>query len=121
MTPIVVVATLAAGALGAVARAWLSGRVQRHWHRRGAGTATVNLLGAFLLGLWSAHGAALGPNWTTLVGIGFLGAFTTFSTWMVELGFAWRSGRRGLAFLEALALLAAGLAAAYAGLLTGAR
>lgn len=46
------------------------------------GTLTVNLLGSFLLG-WIA-GAELAPNLALLLGTGFMGAFTTFSTLKVE-------------------------------------
>jgi fluoride exporter len=112
-------ATMAAGALGAVARAWLSGWAQRRWRRHGAGTTIVNLVGAFALGLWWAHGAAFGSAATTLVGVGFLGAFTTFSTWLAEVGATWRSGRRAPALLEAVATLFVGVAAAYLGMITG--
>jgi CrcB protein len=46
------------------------------------GTLAVNLAGAFLLGLLAGgddpHSAL------NLAGIGFLGGFTTFSTWMIE-------------------------------------
>ena len=46
------------------------------------GTLAVNLSGAFALG--AVTGAALGDDATRLLGTGFLGAYTTFSTWMLE-------------------------------------
>jgi len=45
-------------------------------------TLTVNLLGSFLLGL--CIGAGLDNSWRLLLGTGFLGAFTTFSTFKLE-------------------------------------
>jgi CrcB protein len=46
------------------------------------GTLTVNLTGATLLGLIS--GLALHPDVFLLAGTAFVGAYTTFSTWMFE-------------------------------------
>ena len=45
-------------------------------------TLLVNLLGAFLLGLILGHG--MGQTWKLLLGTGFMGAFTTFSTFKLE-------------------------------------
>lgn len=89
MTMLVV---LLAGAVGAWARYEVSGWVQvRTSPTWPWGTAVVNLTGtALLAGLIVAHQAGLvGPGWVTVAGTGFCGAFTTFSTWMVE---AVRSG-----------------------------
>lgn len=46
------------------------------------GTFIVNIAGSFLLGL--LFGAGAKTDFTELAGIGFLGGFTTFSTWMYE-------------------------------------
>jgi fluoride exporter len=105
---------VAAGALGAVARVWVSGAVQRRWPRRGAGTLAVNLSGAFALGLWLGLSAGSAAG-IAVVGTGFLGAFTTFSTWMAEAAVSWREGRRGRVALSIGGTLAAGVAAALAG------
>ncbi|PKR86630.1 fluoride efflux transporter CrcB [Heyndrickxia camelliae] len=45
-------------------------------------TLIVNLLGSFLLGV--IIGANLDRTWALLVGTGFMGAFTTFSTFKLE-------------------------------------
>ncbi len=78
----IVIVTLA-GAAGAACRYWLSGLIQ---HRSGGvvpvGTMAVNLLGAFALGLIVGVGNA--DAVPTLASAGFLGGFTTFSTWMAE-------------------------------------
>ena len=46
------------------------------------GTFLINIIGAFLLGI--AVSAGLGTSLSLLVAQGFLGAFTTFSTFMFE-------------------------------------
>jgi fluoride exporter len=46
------------------------------------GTLVVNLTGAVLLGFFGA--LALSPHTALIVGTGFVGAYTTFSTWMFE-------------------------------------
>lgn len=57
-------------------------------------TLTVNLAGSFLLGL--LYGLTLNLHLTALLGTGFLGAFTTFSTFQYEIVqirrlYKWRS------------------------------
>lgn len=77
-----------AGAAGTLARYALSGTVQRvlgagfPW-----GTLSVNLLGCFLAGLfWSVSEYRLNVSGETriIVLMGFMGAFTTFSAFMLE-------------------------------------
>ena len=83
-----IVLLAAAGAVGTLARYWLSGAVQRissttfPW-----GTLAVNGLGCFLFGLvWAlADERLLISGHTRLILlVGFMGAFTTFSTYMFE-------------------------------------
>jgi len=106
------VAVVGAGALGALARAAVSRAVQARWPRRGAGTLVVNVLGAAALGAWLGAGARLDGALLAIVGTGFLGAFTTFSTWMAEVAERWRAGARAWALLEACLTLLAGTALA---------
>ncbi len=113
MTLATFVAVLAAGAAGGVARAWASWAVARVVARAGAGTFVINLVGAFLAGVVAGSGAASGV--ATIAAVGFLGAFTTFSTWMVELHGRWRSGERAGVAFEAIGTLAAGAALAALG------
>jgi CrcB protein len=118
VTPAVFLALVAAGALGAVARAWVAASVLRRWPRRGLGTLVVNLTGAFFLGLWAGL-PHLPAAWLEVAGTGFLGAFTTFSTWMLEAAAAWREGRRGAVVVELAATLVLGVAAAALGFALG--
>lgn len=76
------------GAAGALARyligGWIAGRmgISFPW-----GTTFINVTGSFLLGLLGvlAYERLLVPPETlTLLGVGFLGSYTTFSTWQYE-------------------------------------
>ena len=71
------------GGLGAVARFMVDRAVSRR--TRGSfpyGTLVVNISGAVLLGFLS--GLVLSHEVAMLAGTAFLGAYTTFSTWMLE-------------------------------------
>ncbi len=83
----IALAVAGAGALGAPCRYLLEAAISRRiGHEFPWGTTVVNLLGALLLGLLAGfrefHG--LHTDLATVAGVGFLGAFTTFSTFAVE-------------------------------------
>jgi len=82
------------------------------------GTATVNVLGAVLLGILAGSGATGGGF---DVAAGFLAGFTTFSTWMIETVHLWLEGTGGRrrAAVNAVGMLAAALAAAAVGIWAG--
>lgn len=120
-------AVAAGGALGAVSRYLLSGWVARlaggsafPW-----GTLAVNVLGSFCLGLLMGAGGEgrwlIPPTLRTLIGIGFLGAFTTFSTFSYETLEALRIGDHRVALGNVAASLASGLLACWLGLEVGSR
>lgn len=72
-----------AGSAGAAFRYLVSGWVQgRSRVEFPVGTLAVNATGSLLLGVLAGAGNA--ESTLVLAGIGFLGGFTTFSTWMVE-------------------------------------
>jgi len=75
--------TMATGAVGAYCRYVVSGAIQVR-SRSGFpyGTLTANLSGALLIGL--VAGASDLESTLSLAAIGFLGGFTTYSTWMIE-------------------------------------
>jgi fluoride exporter len=81
------------------------------------GTFLVNVAGSFLLGL--VLGAAASPAVTALVGTGFCGALTTYSTFGLEAAGLASTGHRRAALVYALGSVAAGLAAAALGLVLG--
>ena len=70
---------LALVALGAVPGAVMRWQIGSYLHDN---DVIVNVLGAFILG-WLA-GLPLRPRRQLLVGIGFCGSLTTFSSWMVN-------------------------------------
>ncbi len=107
-----------AGGLGALARYLMdrlvlsrSGGSILPW-----GTWVVNITGSLALGLLVGAGSAawLGPVLNPTVTAGFLGAYTTFSTWMYESlrliqEGSWAAGAINLGASLAGGLLAAGL------------
>lgn len=102
------------GAAGAPARMLVGHLVRaRTGGSPAVGTLVVNVSGAFVLGLLVGGGA--GRGWVALVGTGFCGAFTTFSSLALEV---WEAGeerdRFGPLRIVGLALLL-GLGAAALG------
>ncbi|MDX8397088.1 MAG: fluoride efflux transporter CrcB, partial [Mariprofundaceae bacterium] len=90
------------GACGAVMRFWLAALIQRAsgsafpW-----GTLTVNVLGSFLLGflfVWMIERSTASELIRLAITVGFLGAFTTFSTFSVETVRLLQEGALGWAF-----------------------
>jgi len=104
---------LAGGAVGASARYLTDVTVQRaHGTEFPWGTWTVNVIGSFILGVVAVHG----PGWVvTLVGTGFCGGLTTFSTFGYETVRLSEEGRPRLAAANIAASVATGLAAAALG------
>ena len=111
------------GAAGAVSRYALDGWISDLTHGQFPwGTFVINLLGAFALGVLVAlttERLLAGPNWRVALGIGYLGAFTTFSTYTYESVKLAEDGALGLALLNSAGMLALGLLAAAAGLAVG--
>jgi fluoride exporter len=120
VTPLVVVGIGLLGGAGAVARFLLDGAVASRLGRVFPyGTLAVNLTGALALG--AVHGAGVGGDAFRLVGIGLIGAYTTFSTWMLESHRLGEDGRTRLALSNVLVSLALGLLCAWIGDRIGAR
>lgn len=118
--PLVFLLLLAAGALGAGSRYVVDTLVQRVWMRTfPLGILLVNVTGSFLLGLLTGAALALDDSLVTIVGVGFLGAYTTFSTVSVETMLFAERGRWRLALGNVVGTLLAAVAAAGAGLLLG--
>ena len=107
------------GGVGAIARFLLDGAVARRLGRAFPfGTLTVNLAGAFLLGL--VVGAAVSADAHQVAGTGLLGAFTTFSTWALESHRLGEDGRLSLAGVNFALSLGLGVGAAWLGRSLGA-
>lgn len=113
---------LLAGMLGTLCRYFGLKLVTAYSGSFPLGTFAVNILGAFLAGLLFAvaknrlHG--LEP-WLPVVLIGFLGAFTTFSTLMLETVNMALAGAWSKAVLNILAQNITGVLAAFAGIALG--
>jgi CrcB protein len=105
------------GMLGALARYALTVLLAPLLTRTGFPWATllINVSGSFALGVIAALAArnVISPEWRAAVGVGFLGAYTTFSTFSVDLeglltrGEGWRAsasllGNVGLGLLAAV-------------------
>lgn len=110
-----------AGALGAVSRHQLEGFVNRHWGDVFPwGTFAVNVSGSFLLGLLvGAFARRLGvPLWLQAgATVGFLGAYTTFSTMSLQVYRSLATGHAAVALANAAGSVVAGTVAVYAGIL----
>lgn len=105
-----------AGASGVLARYGVSSVV--HGDALPWVTVAINVLGSFLLGLLVApHG--LSPQVRTALGVGFLGGFTTFSTFSVQAFLDVEAGHPLRAAVLVLVTVACGLAAAAAGYYVG--
>lgn len=111
------------GFAGAVSRYLLDGWVsERNPTAFPVGTLVVNLTGTFLLGIlfaWVIERDVLPPEVRAPLMIGFLGAYTTFSTYVLE---SWRLVEDGawvLAFANLAGSVVLGMVAVLAGLAVG--
>lgn len=116
-----VLAVAVAGAAGAVARygvgVWAAGRIRGDFP---LATLLVNITGSFALGLvftLTTQRLVAHPTLRTAITAGFLGAYTTFSTFSLETFRLLEDGSPALALLNVVFSVAAGLAAVYAGIL----
>ncbi|MCV6587658.1 MAG: fluoride efflux transporter CrcB [Marinobacterium sp.] len=75
------------GAAGALGRYWLSGLLNNATDKLPYGTLACNVIGSFLMGVFFVlilEKARLSPELRPLLMVGFMGAFTTFSTFSLE-------------------------------------
>jgi CrcB protein len=93
-----------AGMLGTLLRYWLSGFVARQYGETFPwGTMAVNLIGCFLAGAvfyLTQERFLVSPVLRTIILIGFLGGFTTFSSYGLQTFTLLRDGEFGLALLN---------------------
>ena len=117
MTKLLLIAAF--GALGSLARYGLAGLAQRlggaafPW-----GTLTVNLVGCLLFGLVWAYAEDrlwVSGQWRLVILTGFMGAFTTMSSFMFETGGLLRDGQFLLAVVNLAAQNLGGLVALFLG------
>ncbi len=120
MTVLLWVGVALAGGAGAVLRLLADEAVRSRIPADGfpAGILVVNLSGALVLGLLA--GLAPGDDVALLAGTALVGAYTTFSTWMLDTVAAASRGATAIAVGNVVLGLALGVAAAAAGRALGA-
>jgi fluoride exporter len=110
------------GFVGAIARYALSVYVgSRYGVRFPLGTFVINVSGCFLVGLTLTLLARTTASayWRYLIPIGFIGAYTTFSTFEYETLRAMQEGQFTTAFLNVALSLVIGFIAVWAGAVIG--
>lgn len=117
------IAIAAGGSLGALSRHYMAGAITR---MLGIGfpygTFAVNLLGSFLMGLLVTAFAArfeVSQELRSFITVGFLGSFTTFSTYSLETVLLIERGEWATAALYAFGSLALGVAGLFVGIYVG--
>lgn len=111
------------GAVGALARFALGTYVgARMGARFPYGTFIINVSGSFLIGLIMTvltERTHLSPNWRYFVPIGFIGAYTTFSTFEYETLRAMQDGQLVSGTLNIVLSVTLGFLMVWLGVLTG--
>ena len=109
----------AGGALGSIARYWVGSSISgRIGTRFPYGTMVINITACVIIGFtltYFGKRADLSPAWRFLVAIGFIGSYSTFSTYEWETLSTLRSGAFVLGGLYAVGSLILGLAATWCG------
>lgn len=111
-----------AGFFGSIARYLVQGLVSRVNEVLPWGTLAVNITGSFALGLVVgalSHRLAVHPDLRIAVTVGFLGAYTTFSTFAFETHELARAGSSALAAGNIAVSVVGGLLAVWAGMSLG--
>ena len=109
------------GVVGTLAR-WAMGEVLAPWGAWPAATFCVNVAGAFVLGVLLEAIGRRGPDvgmrqrLRLLLGTGFLGAFTTYSTLAVETSVLVRDGSGSVALAYAAGSVVVGFLASMSGI-----
>lgn len=123
MTPGIFLLLALAGGVGAVVRFVLDGFIRAHSKTQFAwATTIINVSGSlvlgFLTGLTIEH--LVSTDVSIVIGTGFLGGYTTFSTASYETVQLMKKGRYGASFVSGIVMLVLSVAAAVIGLWAGA-
>jgi CrcB protein len=111
------------GFLGAIARFGLAAYIGNKMGTRFPyGTFVINISGSFLIGLiltLLTERTHLSPNWRYLIPVGFIGAYTTFSTFEYETLRVFQDGQAAVAFLNVGLSVCIGFIAVWLGVVVG--
>jgi fluoride exporter len=111
------------GCLGSILRFWLGNYVgSKMGTRFPYGTFVINITGSFLIGLVFAfltERSQWSPYWRYLIPIGFIGGYTTFSSFEFETLRTIQEGQFGIGVLYMTSSVVLGLAAVWGGLIAG--
>jgi CrcB protein len=103
------------GFMGALSRYGLALWIGQRWGRAfPLGTFVINVSGSFLIGLFMtlmAERFTVNPQWRLLLIVGFLGAYTTFSTFEYETGALLKDGEWTFAMLNIILSVVVGFVA----------
>jgi CrcB protein len=111
------------GALGSVLRFWVGTHVSNRFGTRFlAGTFVINMTACFLIGFIVTLLAAKtnwSPNWRYLIPIGFIGGYSTFSTFEYETFRVFQEGELLIAGLNVVLSIVVGFVSVWLGVITG--
>ena len=107
------------GALGSIARYWVGSTISgRMGTRFPYGTFFINMTACIIIGFtvtFLGRRIELSPAWRFLIPVGFVGAYSTFSTYEWETFSSLRAGAFLMAALYAVGSLLLGLIAVWGG------
>ncbi len=118
-----IIAIMLGGSLGAISRylisTWINNKIDANFP---FGTLSVNVVGSFLMGflaMWLIEKIGLNPLLRLALFVGFLGAFTTFSTFSMETFNLFEEGLALRALLNMLINVSFTVLAVWIGVLLG--
>jgi CrcB protein len=111
------------GCLGSILRFWLGSYIgSKMGSRFPYGTFAVNITGSFLIGLVLAFltvKTQLAATWRYLIPIGFIGGYTTFSSFEYETLRTIQDGQLGVGLLYVVLSVVFGFLAVWGGVIAG--
>ena len=111
------------GAMGSVLRFWLGGYISSRFPTRfPIGTFIINCTASFLIGLIItvlSEKTGWSPNWRYLIPIGFIGGYSTFSTFEYETFRVFQEGELLISGLNVALSVVVGFFSVWLGVITG--